>query len=290
MQQVHVHGGSALLAQLGRARIPGHRLEWSEVLCDGPTPGVVDRDAFYDLRAAHLADSFAPGARDAVRERLVEQDRALAALAVSTEIVLWFGPELFCQVLLVRLAAWLHGRGTRASLVGPGDLPGRSGCSVGQLSDTELAAAFTSRVPVDERTTGLAARAWGAYTASDPARLPAFVVEEADFAPLPYLADALRRHLAERPDATSGLALSERLILQALADDAPQPFVAVAAAEARPWLTDTLFAATLRRLASGSAPLVTLEPAQLLPRAHEVLAGRDRWTTPPRWNGGVRLG
>jgi hypothetical protein len=36
---------------------------------------------------------------------------------------------------------------------------------------------------------------------------------------------------------------------------------------------------------------VTLAPrAQLLPRAHDVLAGRDRWATPRRWNGGVRLG
>jgi hypothetical protein len=301
MQSVHVHGGSALLARLGHAHIPGHRLEWSEVLCDGPTPGAVDREAWYDLRAAHLAEAFAPGAHDAVRERLVEQDRALAALAVSAEIVLWFGPELFCQVLLLRLAAWLHGRTARASLVGPGDLPGRPGCSVGQMTDAELSAAFASRVALDERATGLAARAWAAYTSAQAEALGAFVAEAeaaGDFAPLPYLADALRRHLAERPDA-AGLALSERLILQALADGAAEPFVAVAAAEARPWLTDTLYAATLRRLASGSAPLLTLAPAgtsapplpraQLTPRAHEVLAGRDRWVTPPRWNGGVRI-
>jgi len=267
MQSVHVHGGSALLAQLGRARIAGYRVDWSEVLCDGPTPGAVDRDAWYDLRAAHLAASFAPDAYDAVRERLVEQDRALAAMAVSTEIVLWFGPELFCQVLLLRLAAWLHGRSARASLVGPGDLPGRPGCSVGQMSDAELVAAFAARVPLDEQATGLAARAWAAYTSAQADALAAFVAETeatGGFAPLPYLADALRRHLAERPDA-AGLALSERLILQALADGAPEPFAAVAAAEARPWLTDTLFAAALRRLASGSAPLCTPNRARSSP-------------------------
>src|SRR6266508_3618755 len=141
MQSIHVHGGSALLGKLAQAKIPGGRLEWSEVLCDGPTPAGVDTDAWYDLRADHLAASFAPHAREEVRERLVAQDRALAAMAVSAEIVLWFGPELFCQVLLMRLAAWLHGRPAKASLVGPGDLPGRPGCSVGQLDDAELAAA-----------------------------------------------------------------------------------------------------------------------------------------------------
>src|ERR1043166_4713681 len=80
---VHVHGGSALLAQLARANVPGSRLDWSEVLCDGPTPGAAaaDLDAWYDLRAAHLAAAFAPDARDAVRERLMAQDRALAAMA-----------------------------------------------------------------------------------------------------------------------------------------------------------------------------------------------------------------
>ena len=113
-----------------------------------------------------------------------------------------------------------------------------------------------------------------------------------DWTPLPYLADALRRHLQERPAPGDGLAASERLVLRALAQSAPSPFAAVAAAEARPWLTDTIYAAILRRLASGSAPLVTLGAAgpQPTPRAHEVLAGRDRWATPPRWNGGVRLG
>jgi hypothetical protein len=29
---------------------------------------------------------------------------------------------------------------------------------------------------------------------------------------------------------------------------------------------------------------------RLTPRGHYVLEGRDRWATPPRWNGGVRVG
>jgi hypothetical protein len=275
---VHVHGGSALLEKLARAGVAGERLEWSEVLCDGPTPASADE--WYDLRAAHLG---------APRERLVEQDRALEAAALSAEIVLWFGPELFCQAILLRLLAWLDGRGARASLVGPGDLPGRRGCSVGQMDDAELYAAFAARVPVDERTTGLAARAWQAFTSAHPDALPTLLARaDVDWSRLPYLNDALRRHLEERPDA-SGLARSERLILESL--DAPDPFAAVASREARPWLTDMLYANALRRLASGDAPLVTLGArATATPRAREVLAGRDRWRPPPRWNGGVRLG
>jgi hypothetical protein len=295
MPFVHVHGGSVLLGRLAHARLPGGRLEWSEVLCDGPTPAAVDADAWYDLRAGHLAQMLPAGAHDALRERLAAQDRALAAMSVSAEIVLWFGPELFCQVLLMKLAAWLDGRATRASLVGPGDLPGRPGCSVGQMDEAELTAAFAARVPVDQATRTLARRAWDAFTDASPAALPQLLADASvDWTTLPYLGDALRRHLQERPAPEDGLAASERLVLRALAEGAPSPFVAVAAAEARPWLTDTLYAATLRRLASGNAPLVTLgagaTDAQLTPRAHEVLAGRDRWVTPPRWNGGVRIG
>ncbi len=294
MQPVHVHGGSVLLDKLARARLPGARLEWSEVLCDGPTPAGLDPDAWYDLRAAYLAQSFAPDAKDEVRERLVAQDRALAAMAVSAEIVLWFGPELFCQALLMRLAAWLHGRTVTASLVGPGDLPGRPGCSVGQMIDVELKAAFAARVPLDAAATGLAARAWAAYTAPDAAAVEALLARD-DFTPLPYLADALRRHLAELPAASDGLAQSERLIVSAHAAGSPEPFATVAAAEARPWLTDTLYAGIVRRLASGPAPLLTITAdgrvprAAITPRGRDVLAGSDRWLTPARWVGGVKL-
>lgn len=42
---IHVHGGSALLDKLGAAAIPGERLEWCDVLCQGPTPAGLAPDA-----------------------------------------------------------------------------------------------------------------------------------------------------------------------------------------------------------------------------------------------------
>ena len=91
---IHIHGGSILLENIARAGIRGDRLEWSEVLCQGPTPAGLADDAWYALRAAFLAP-FAELDVAEMSRRLAEQDERLERAADHDEIVLWFGPELF---------------------------------------------------------------------------------------------------------------------------------------------------------------------------------------------------
>src|SRR5262245_42568833 len=99
---LHIHGGSHLLQKLEQAGIPGDRLEWCDVLCQGPTPSGLSRDAWYALRAAYLSSDY-PDDIELTRQQLAEQDARLAEAAEHDEVVLWFGPELFCQTILVRL-------------------------------------------------------------------------------------------------------------------------------------------------------------------------------------------
>ncbi len=101
---VHVHGGSALLDRLEEAGVPGARLSWCDPVSDGPTPAGLDPgDGWYRVRAAHLAAG--QGAPDAasIEAGLRAEDLALAAIPAGTEVVLWAGPELFCQAILMRL-------------------------------------------------------------------------------------------------------------------------------------------------------------------------------------------
>jgi hypothetical protein len=242
---VHLHGGSVLLDHVAAAGIAGDALEWCDVLVFGPTPPV-SGEAWYDARARALEEL--RGQPGPYRQRLIEQDRALATAAAddAAELVLWFGPELFCQTILLALLARLHGR-PRVALISPGDLPGKPrGCTVSHLSADELQAAFAVRAAVTPAQTELATRAWDAWRARDQrAALTALLAR--DLSPLPHLGAAVERWL-EEPFQT------DRLIDAALARgrrDWRALFHEVQAAEPRPWLTDELF---LYRLAKRGLP------------------------------------
>jgi hypothetical protein len=288
---VHVHGGSALLDALAAAGVPGQRLEWSEVLCDGPMPLGLAGAEWYDVRAAFLTEGLGV---DGARDRLEGQDRALDdAIDDDRELVIWAGPELFCQMILVRLIERLARRAS-VWIVDPGDLPGQPGCSLAHLDAAALHEALAARRPVTAAVADLASGAWSALTWRSP-RMVEAILDECD--ELPHLAEALRRHLEELPSATTGLARSERAILDAIAGGAAtggEVFAAVQLTESRPWLTDGLLALGLRRLGAGADPLIESDVAlvpgawdpagalRLRPGATEVLTGRDFWRGPVR--------
>lgn len=288
---LHVHGGSILLEKLHRAGIPGDRLEWSEVLCQGPTPAGLADDAWYALRAAFLTTAYGPGTTRDVRAELASQDAALAGAAAHDEIVLWFGPELFCQAILVRLLARFAEHPlerTRLSLICVGSYPGvddHRACTLGALSGDQLTDLFTRRDSVTPGQLALARRAWDSLRAATPEGLVALV--HGDTRALPFLGPALLRLLAELPDAATGLSRTEGLILDVL----PAPhrgldaFVRANEPEPRRWLTDAIFFDYVRRLATGPHPLIEIEAAGAAP---EDLAHADLVRTP--WAEDVQAG
>jgi hypothetical protein len=277
----------------------------------------------------------------------VAQDAALArGLAEHDEVVLWFSADWFCQAILLCLLARLddrsasplprQGEGDRGrgwherdetgawrerdettapraivSLVSIGEHPGvaERSCVLAFLSADQLHEQLRARVPVTAELTRLARRAWDALCAPSPAAIVDLLREPMTL--LPFAREGLARHLRELPAAGSGLSLTERHVLEAVAErsrTAMDLFPAVAAREERQWITDTMFAHVLRGLAGGPAPLVTLDPPDALrpPTAdglrrtqvaitavgRDVLAGRSDWIALAgidRWVGGVHL-
>jgi len=261
---IHVHGGSVLLNGIREAGIPGERLEWREVLCQGPTPGGLADDAWYALRAAFLAQQ-GPELDDIRRELEAQDDALLQAAATQDEIVLWFGPELFCQAILVRLLALFADHPptkARLSLVSIDHYPGvddHRSCTIGMLFGEQLVDVFQRRVPVSQAQLELGRRAWEAMGATTPEALAAFV--RGDTSALPYLGAALTRLLAELPDESTGLSRTERLILDALGAGTKtgfELFVLANEPEPRRWLTDTILIDNLKRLAAGSNPFLEM--------------------------------
>jgi len=324
---LHVHGGSVVLDRLRAAGVPGAFLEWCDVLCQGPTPQAVTPAEWRDVRARFLDDASGPPGAGA-HERLAAQDAALArGLAEHDEVVLWFSADWFCQAILLCLLARLdtgstsplprqgegdRGRGRAAvSLVSLGEHPGTAerSCVLAFLSADQLHDQLRARVPVTAAHTRLARRAWDALCAPSPAAIAELLREPMTL--LPFAREGLARHLRELPATGSGLSLTERRVLEAVAErprTAVDLFPAVAQREERQWITDTMFAHVLRGLAGGPVPLVTLDPSDALRPltadglrrtqvaitgvGRDVLAGQSDWIALAgidRWVGGVHL-
>jgi hypothetical protein len=310
---IHVHGGSALLEKLRAAMVPGEFLEWCDVLCQGPTPAGLAPDAWRATRAAFLRESGpALDGKDAALS-LAAQDAALEGALSQDEMVLWFGPELFCQAILLYLLNWLGQRRDalprRVSLVCVGEYPGvddRRSCTPAFLSPDQLHDVFARRETVGDEQFDLAREAWTAFTGASP--LAVADVAATGTAALRYLAPALRRHLEELPATDTGLNRTERGILEAL-DARDSDFSELQSlcqeGEERRWLTDVILWDVLRRLAAGRAPLVSLPPdaapawppprgapIRITPMGRDVLLGRRDWIAEngiDRWVGGVHL-
>lgn len=306
---VHVRCGTDVFDRFAAAGIEGPALRYADPVAQGPLPGDCDEAELVWIRAAFVAEAYGlppAGARAALEAD--ERNLARAAAEREAEVVLWFEHDLFDQAILARVLARLApAPPPRLSLVTADrhpDLPRFVG--LGQLDPGQLRALFETRQPVTPEMLALGGRAWEAFRAPTPRPLEALAA--ADPGALPFLAAALRRHLAELPGVGDGLARTERLALEALAGG-PVPgralFAAVQAREAAPWLGDVMFFHVLRGLAGGPRPLVQLagplptlaapggDPAVALTAAGgEVLAGRvDRVPACgiDAWVGGVRL-
>ena len=289
----HIHGGSILLEHLRTAGLPGGFLEWGEVLCQGPTPAGLAPEAWSAARGAFLGVS---------PERLAAQDRTLDAAAVAEdELVLWFGPELFCQAILIALLARLDAlpdRRARISLVCIGSYPGvtdHGSCTVSHLDSAQLREVFAGRQEVTREQRDVARRAWEAWCAPEPTDLARLA--RTPLPALPFLQAALRRHLEEFPARGTGLSRNEGQVLAALAGTEKtfgELFPAVQRTEERRWLTDVMLQDLLSDLAGARVPLVAQaeERFRVTEAGRRVLAGTEDAVALngiDRWIGGVHL-
>lgn len=306
---LHLRCGDDIIPKLREAGVPGDLATWADPLCEGPIRPWPDDAARRAERADWLAARYGQS-EAAVRASLEEADAALARAATEDETVLWFEHDLFDQAILVFLLARLADLAPdRTSLICIGshpDVPEFTG--LGQLSAAQLAALLPTRAPVSPAQFATARQVWDALASGDPERIE--VIAQGGAPELPFLADALRRWLAELPSTRNGLGMTESLAVHAIAAGAETPrhaFQAVHRFESRPWLGDAMFYAAIRGLASGPAPLLGpadgklpagLEPGfegvrfELTAHGRAVLTGRADWfhlAQPSRWHGGILL-
>ncbi len=313
---LHLTNGNSTVPGILGTGLADIVVPWRDVLHEGPVPDVPDAE-LRRIRARFLAGEQADDIGTAAE--LERRDRTLAAHRDGA-YVLWFEADLYDQLQLIQILAALRELGVaaeRVTLICIGEHLGFAHFGgLGELSSEQLgrlpgnAAATLTPAALEH-----AARAWAALRAPDPAGLRAIATTSS--AELRFVSEAFDRLGREYPSTRDGLALTERRILAAVAEGAPDAgaaFVRSAAREPRPFLCDTWCFDRMTRLAAAREPLLAAEPAAPVTRHtrlrvtgtgrrvlegeadHVALNGVDRWiggvhlqgrTVPWRWDDGT---
>lgn len=303
---LHVRCGSDIRDGLRLAGFAGDFLEYSDPLCQGPVPRDGDLLA---VRTRFVCDAYGVS-RDEARAKLDAGEAGLREAADRYErVVLWFEHDSYDQLVLARILAHFaeQKRPAELELICVDRFPlVQRFIGLGQLSPVELRSLWAVRMPVTDVQLVLGTEVWSALRDPDPGGLHA--IAAAGTPELPTMAPALRRHLQELPWTTDGLALTERLTLQALAGEpatAGRVFGTLQGeTEPLPFLGDLMLWAILSRMSSAARSAFAVDPATadspwpqrrlvLTYDGHDVLARRLDWlacTPPARWVGGVEIG
>jgi hypothetical protein len=256
---LHVANGHCTTRLIEAAGLPGRTSIWADALHEGPVPNVTDNQLIR-IRAEFIADGLDVSADEV--EADLKQWRAIVDDDDGyDELVLWFEHDLFDQLNLIQLLTRIgRDRPIRkpASLISIDRYPGHPHFQgLGELTPADIAALYDTRRPVTPQQLRVAERAWDAFRSGERARLDALVA--ADTSALPFLAPALRRHLAEAPSEPDGLTRSERRLLELLARgplDIQTAFFGMHAGETAYYITDSSFWQMVTRLAARSPALV----------------------------------
>jgi hypothetical protein len=301
---LHITDGSIASDLIEAAEIDGERLAWDDVLHEGPVPAGLDLAALSKVRADFIADA-GWDEPAAVEAKFAARDGRLKALARDVdEIVLWFEDDLYDQFQLIQVLDLFAGD---VATVVPVSLVQLDG-PFGMLRPADMTKLFAARREVTEGQVGLARRAWAAFRAPRPDDLQGLLCEDIDG--LPYLREAIVRHLEEFPSIGNGLTGTEWQMLAALAGKrlaAASLFKTCLGAEKRAFLGDTVFLWLLMPLIGGPEPLIAFQgetaaelarypklawgtPLHLTAAGKQVLSGRGDWMTMSGrelWRGGV---
>lgn len=314
---LHVANGSGTTRLIQAAGIPGAVSIWADPLHDGPVPGELTDEELLDVRlryhrgTAHITVA-TWGGSDQTLDPMNDMRRWRATIerhGSYDELILWFEHDLFDQLNLIQLLAWIRERLPAAkpvSLVCIGSFPGRREFKgLGELTPDEIGPLLERRQPVTESQYALAERVWRAFREPTPEALDN--IRQGGTSALPYLAAAVTRFLQEYPWTIDGLSRTERRLLELASVDGialSAAFRHMHDAEVACYVTDTSLAELAEELSRTSPPLITLDPGtaanaeglrgtvKLTDTGRAVLARElDRVATCglDRWLGGVHL-
>jgi hypothetical protein len=308
---LHITNGDSAADTLRQTGLEGEVIPWRDVLHEGPVPAGLALDQLSQLRARFIADC-GWGRYEDILANFVQRDSALTQFEAHQEVVLWFEHDLYDQLQLIQLLDWFARQdlsATTLKMICINTFPGVENFhGLGELNPAQLGSLWRTRRAVTAAQLALGSAAWRAFCAPDPTAIEALLGQ--DTSALPFLRDALLRHLEQFPALGNGLSRTERQILEAVASGAQQPvaiFMAQQAREEHPFMGDDTLWSYIESLSNTHDPLLHADGGAFVPpdvphqglkqvltlteRGRAVLAGQaDRARSGlDRWLGGVHL-
>ncbi len=312
---LHITNGDAAADLIKDAVFSGQILAWRDVLHEGPVPAGLALPQLSDLRGAYIAAQGWGKLYD-VKASFAERDGLMARFRENDEIVLWFEHDLYDQLQLIQLLAWFFVRergATKLSLICIGEYPGiHPFHGLGQLTANQMAALFPVRHIVTHKELKTGLLAWQAFTSADPTEIEKLLAT--NLTALPFLRNAMLRHLQQFPSTLNGLSRTEQQILTAVAHGKQTPgeiFVFDQAQEEHVFMGDWTLWSYVKRLCEAPEPLLKtangapfrlpleeLNPEFLAQTLHMTEAGQAVYENEfdavdlngiDRWLGGVHL-
>jgi hypothetical protein len=290
---LHITNGDSALKVMRKAGIGGEIVPWRDVLHEGPVPAGLGLEELSAIRARFIADSgWAPF--DEVLKGFRERDAQLAAFREHDEVILWFEHDLYDQLHMLQILAYLSGQSpgnTKLSLICVDEY-------LGPMSPQRMAELPAAKQPITAAHLDLAKKAWAAFCAPDPIAWRA--LEREDTSALPFLAGAILRHLEQFPSVKTGLNRTETQLLKAVLSGTHAPveiFNESQRAEERVFVGDTIFWGYMDVMLKSRPPLLVEQSAaprriEATANARKVVNGELDWLAIngiDKWLGGVHI-
>lgn len=206
----HVLNGDALLPRFLATKLAGEVIIDRECLVVGDLSGDTPTE-FWVTRAAYIEAAYHETRSDYYQRVVSEFDR-LRTAPNQSEINLWFGYDLFCQVNMWFVLSLLYQQARPHSLyvVYPIFLTDDAiWDDFGPATVADLVACAAGKVAVSDADLRLANDLWNAYKTNDLARLAQLA--DAESACFPYLKAVCKAHI-ERFGTNGGKGRPERVI------------------------------------------------------------------------------
>ncbi|MEW5756482.1 MAG: DUF1835 domain-containing protein [Pseudomonadota bacterium] len=263
MSTLHITNGDSAASILKSAGVCADIVSWRDCLHEGPVPAGLSLAAMSDVRAHYLANTFALSEAE-VRKDFQARDRRLAESLHDAEVILWFEHDLYDQLQLLQILHWFSAQDLTESKLGMiciGEFPGIDAFhGLGQLTPQQMKTLMGTQQPVTSAQLHLGKAGWEAFGSPEPTMLEAYL--EQDLSCLPFMRDAVLRHLEEFPSTQNGMSRTEQQILEILKTGPMNPvdlFCASQEREAARYLGDWSFWRIVAQLIDASQPLLSTE-------------------------------
>ncbi len=225
MAQLHIVNGEGTAVNFRRSGIPGDLVVWNEALVMGPVTFDIGTAAFWKLRSTYFLNQqnkLLPSANHPTYEQLVvaEFDK-LKSLSSYQQITLWFEHDLFCQINMMGLLAWISSQlksEVSLMLVCIDRFPGIEDFrGLGQLHSKDYPTLLDQAQLLSRNDLDFAQSIWTWYCSNEPHVAVTSTVP----AIFPFWDKAQLLHWSRFPSVKNGLSALQQIILELVADHEP---------------------------------------------------------------------